>query len=52
MLGLVHTYSLLEIQMFKDNSEQAVNPEQVQALSLGEQKARRLLENVSKFFVK
>jgi len=39
-------------KMFKDNSEQAVNPEQVQALSLGEQKARRLLENVSKFFVK
>lgn len=39
-------------KMLKDNSEQAVNPEQVQALSLGEQKARRLLENVSKFFVK
>ncbi len=39
------------MQMFKD-TEQAVNPEQAEALSLGQQKAQRLIDNVSKFFVK
>ena len=38
--------------MYKDNSEQAVNQEQILALSVGQQKANRLLDTVSKFFVK